>query len=203
MIDLIRKPIEGFPNYEVDRYGNVYSVDHTVVAVRKDGFRFKKTYKGRKLRPGDSTHGYRIVILKNAEGEWKTCAIHRLVAKAFIPNPQGLPFINHKNETRTNNCVENLEWCTNEYNCNYGNAQLHNIAGRKPVMAKRSGDTEWTTYASIREASLCLGIKQSEISRVCHEERNHYHSYSFKFANPEDRDCGNKTRSVKCQKIDA
>lgn len=64
--------------------------------------------------------------------------IHRLVAEAFIPNPNELPFINHKDEDKHNNCADNLEWCTAKYNCNYG---THNLR----VSMNRTGITpNWT-----------------------------------------------------------
>lgn len=50
----------------------------------------------------------------------KTCNIHRLVAEAYLPNPENLPMINHKDENKTNNCLQNLEWCDAKYNLNYG-----------------------------------------------------------------------------------
>ena len=60
------------------------------------------------------------IRLYNRNGESKFFPIHRLVAEAFIENPHNFPFINHKDEDKSNNHVENLEWCTNEYNINYG-----------------------------------------------------------------------------------
>jgi hypothetical protein len=63
--------------------------------------------------------GYKYVMLRIA-GKNKRISVHRAVAMAFIPNPDNLPQVNHKDETRDNNCVENLEWCTILYNNNYG-----------------------------------------------------------------------------------
>lgn len=66
-----------------------------------------------------TVNGYkRVSLVKNGKG--KNYLVHRLVAIAFIPNPDNLPIVNHKNEDKTNNNVNNLEWCTQEYNINYG-----------------------------------------------------------------------------------
>ena len=63
--------------------------------------------------------GYKGVLLK-ANGIFKCELIHRLVATAFIPNPDNLPHVNHKDEDKTNNSIDNLEWCDAKYNNNYG-----------------------------------------------------------------------------------
>lgn len=75
--------------------------------------------KGRILKPRPNGVGYfQVALYKN--GIRKDFYVHRLVAKAFIPNPDNLPEVNHKDENKSNNTVENLEWCSAEYNINYG-----------------------------------------------------------------------------------
>ena len=68
----------------------------------------------------DDGRGYLFVHLTNGKGKLKNEKIHRLVAKAFIPNPDNLPEVNHIDENKYNNCVDNLEWCSVKYNRNYG-----------------------------------------------------------------------------------
>lgn len=93
--------------YEVSNMGRVRSI----VA--------DEHYRARILKPALHLRGYLFVNLyKN--GKRKPRTIHRLVAKAFIPNPDNLPEVNHKDEDKTNNNVENLEWCTKSHNCSYG-----------------------------------------------------------------------------------
>lgn len=75
-----------------------------------------------KLLKQGNVNGYKVVILYK-DGKKKTYLVHRLVAIAFIPNPNNLPIINHKDENKTNNNVNNLEWCTYEYNNTYGTAR--------------------------------------------------------------------------------
>ena len=78
------------------------------------------SYKSKKfLKPGVSHKGYLFVNLcKN--GKVKCVRVHRLVATAYIPNPENHPQVNHKDENKTNNCLQNLEWCDGKYNHNYG-----------------------------------------------------------------------------------
>ena len=101
----IWKDIKGFEgHYQVSNFGRVKSI---------------KFGKERILRPGKNKKGYlRVGISKN--GESKTYSVHRLVAQAFIPNLNNLPQINHKNEDKTDNRVENLEFCDAKYNNTYG-----------------------------------------------------------------------------------
>lgn len=133
-IDIVpRKAVKGYEGYyEVDMYGRVYSVERTV-QVNDNGRIYDKPVKGRELSQADHTKGYKTVSLTKG-GETKTVYVHRIVAEAYIPNPQNLPFINHKDEDKTNNFVTNLEWCTEQYNSTYGTArekQANAIRGRK------------------------------------------------------------------------
>ena len=102
---------EGY--YEVSSYGNVRGLDRQIDT--KHGGRF---VKGKQLRLHKSIDGYVSVDL-SANGVAKSQLVHRLVAQAFIPNPNNLPCINHKDEDKHNNYVGNLEWCTYAYNNDY------------------------------------------------------------------------------------
>ena len=103
---------------------------------------------------------YKVVRLWK-EGQYHTKYIHRLVAEAFIPNPEGLPIINHKDEDGTNNLIENLEWCTQKYNTNYGTGLIRMAKKRKGIpLAKehkekiaRSVSAYYKTHVS-----TCKGI---------------------------------------------
>ena len=103
----IWKQICGYEGrYEVSNLGRIKS--------------FAQSKKGKLVSGSLSKKGYVMVKLYDNNGVHKTCPVHRLVAIAFIPNPNNLPQVNHKDENKENNCVENLEWCTNDYNIHYG-----------------------------------------------------------------------------------
>ena len=104
----IWKPIDGYEGkYEVSNFGRVRS--------------YAQDRSRGKIKTGNRTFkGYLSFTLYDDDGRRRHIPVHRLVAKAFIPNPHDLPQVNHKDEDKTNNRVDNLEWCDNEYNCNYG-----------------------------------------------------------------------------------
>lgn len=88
--------------------------------INKEGF-VLSTKTNKKLSTTDNGKGYKVVSLKiKGERKWKKAYLHRLVALAYIPNPNNYPEVNHKNENKSNNCSDNLEWCTRKYNNNYG-----------------------------------------------------------------------------------
>ena len=107
----IWKDIEGYEGYyQVSNFGNVRSVDRVI--EYSDGV--KRLRKGRILKPYKNRDGYLTCDLRK-NSKHKISKIHRLVSEAFIPNPSNLPEVNHKDEDKTNNCVDNLEWCTRSY----------------------------------------------------------------------------------------
>lgn len=137
----IWKPIAGYEGtYEVSNCGRVRSVDKYDTVGR---FR-----KGRVLKASDNKYGYLTVCLYK-DGKGKSIRVHRLVCEAFIPNENGLPCVNHKDENRQNNNADNLEWCTYQYNTNYGTRKA---VACKPVIATiiATGEEEW--YPSISDA---------------------------------------------------
>ena len=112
----IWRPVVGYEGlYEVSNTGQVRSVGRYY--VNSLGKRF--FLKGKILSLSDNGRGYLRTVLKKDNKE-SSKYIHRLVAEAFILNVDGLPAVNHKDEDKTNNSVDNLEWCTAKYNNNYG-----------------------------------------------------------------------------------
>lgn len=111
-INEVWKEIPGYEGYfEVSTLGNFRSKDR-IIKYKKNGTR---KYPGKNLKVELMQDGYsRIVLMKEAIKRRYMC--HRLVAETFIPNPNNLPQVNHKDGNRSNNCIENLEWCTQSEN---------------------------------------------------------------------------------------
>ena len=141
--------------------------------------RVKSLYKGseRILRPGIESSGYYNIILCN-DSVRKTFRLHRLVAEAFIPNPYNKPQVNHKDENKKNNCVENLEWCDRVYNINYGTRNER--ISRKILQYSRSGEfiREWP---SALEVERILGIANSHIIACCKDKRKSAGGFIWKY----------------------
>ena len=112
------KAIQGYEGiYEVSNFGNVRSVDRYLDCKIKNVN--KHLWKGRIISQQKRKDG-RLTVALYSHSKRKRMLVHRVVADAFIPNPNNYPCINHKDENPANNKVENLEWCTYKYNNNYG-----------------------------------------------------------------------------------
>lgn len=117
---------------------------------------------------------YHTVVLSDGNRGRRGFMVHVLVARTFIPNPDNLPFVNHKDENPRNNRVENLEWCTQKYNCNYGthNARMAKTISetayqrRKVVQLALDGE-EIARFDSITLAGRSLGVGPTLISACC------------------------------------
>ena len=124
------------------------------------------SYKYKKfLKPKCEKNGYlRVQLCKN--GEVKTYSLHRLVAQAYLPNPENLPQVNHKDENKANNCLQNLEWCDQKYNHNYGtiNERISNSKKIPILQYTLDGEfvREWPSATDVgREAqtNICYCLK--------------------------------------------
>lgn len=134
-----------------------------------------KNRNGKLLKGYTNNKGYQMVHLRTKETN-KLYSIHRLVATHFIPNPDNLPQVNHKDENKMNNSIKNLEWCDSKYNVNYGTGNKrrsktkhNNTYNTKPVRCIELKKT----YPSVREAERKTGIDNSQISAVCNHKKNY------------------------------
>jgi len=151
-----------------------------------------------KILKGNGNNGYLSVeLFKN--GISKRLLIHRIVAETFILNPLNLPIVNHKDENKHNNCVDNLEWCDQKYNANYGNAQLKKVQNRKItdnvrnaarvnaltrcicVLQFSKNGVFIKKYKSAMEAHRELNINPSHITETCKNKRKSAGGYVWRY----------------------
>lgn len=129
-----------------------------------------------------SNKGYETVRLYTPDGKCHTESVHRLLALAFIPNPNNLPQVNHKNELKTDNRLENLEWCDAKYNMNYGSrTERASVSKGKPIAQYDLSDNLITTFSSIKEASEQTGVGRQNIEKVLHNRGNTAGHYKWRF----------------------
>ena len=154
----IWKDIEGYEKlYQVSNKGRVKSLEREI--VYKDGR--KKMLQEKILHLSLNDLGYYHVMLSK-NGMPKRYKVHRLVAKAFIPNPSNLPIINHKDENPKNNNTENLEWCDQKYNVNYGTA----IERGKSKLQNRSDLSKRVVQFTLDEKFVAEYNSASEVERI-------------------------------------
>lgn len=175
----IWKDVVGYEGlYQVSNLGRVKSLSRIVTT--KNGA--KRVIREIIMKPVFCTFGYPCVSLRKDYAK-KTKLIHRLVADAFIPNPNNYPVVNHKDENRSNCNVDNLEWCTQQYNSVCNGLQLRkrwcNII-RAVLQYDKNGILlkEWD---SISEAARFYNIPPNNISRCCKGITKTCHKFIWKY----------------------
>ena len=175
----IWKDIEGYKGlYQVSNLGNVKSLNRVVI----DKNNRTLSINGKTLKPKSSCCGYYCVDFGKGKNK-RNKLVHRLVAETFIPNPNNYPCVNHKDENKHNNEVENLEWCTYKYNRNYGNAnKIYTEALGKRVKQIDKNGNVIKIYPSIHTASREIGNKTaSNISKCCLGKRNFVKGFRWEY----------------------
>ncbi|MGB4824567.1 MAG: NUMOD4 domain-containing protein [Leuconostoc mesenteroides] len=164
-------PINGYEGYyEVSNFGRVKRSERLL----KSGCLKEE----RMLSPSKNMSGYLSVSLC-VNGDEKRKLVHRLVSEAFIPKINGKNEVNHIDENKENNCVQNLEWCNHIENVNYGTAKARR---RKKILSVSLSGQE-RVFNSVSEAANVLKIKQPCISQVLHFKKRQSHGYHFYFCN--------------------
>lgn len=142
---------------DVVGYEGLYKVSNTGKVL--------SVVSGKLLKPGRRGE-YLFVVLSSTDKH----NVHRLVAQAFIPNPDRLPCVNHKDENKLNNCASNLEWCSRSYNKAYSNGRLVEQILDGIVIK---------TFMSVHDAAIAVNGSSSLISRCCRGEPGNRTAYGY------------------------
>ena len=144
------------------------------------------------LVPVLDNKGYQFVGL-HKNGKRKDMKVHRLVAMAFIPNPENKPMVNHKDENPLNNCVDNLEWCTASYNANYGTRNQRCVQNRRSYKLGDNPSAKAVFCEELNKTFDCairakeeLGIDASSIAKVCKGKLKTAGKLHWRYANEND-----------------
>ena len=162
------KAISGYEGlYQVSNLGRVKSFKHG---------------KEKILKPQKTRCGYlRVCLCKDCHT--KRLLVHRLVADAFVPNPQGLETVNHKDEVKNNNTASNLEWMSKKDNLNYGtrNKRVGESLSKQVQMFDKSTGELLATFPSTREAERVTGINNGNISKCCNGKSKSAGGYIWRY----------------------
>lgn len=166
------KDIKGYESlYKISNYGNIKSYHK----------------KEKLLKLNTDKNGYVIVALSK-NGKKHYFKLHRLVAQTFIDNPNNYPQINHKDENKRNNNVNNLEWCTSKYNNNYG-TRINKVKRKlSKCVYQYTLDNKlikkWNSLAELKKQGYCI----SKISETCNHKdgRRIFNNYIWKYEDEVD-----------------
>lgn len=190
----IWKDIQGFEGkYQVSSLGRVKSLSRKRWQGKAFCFideRILKQNRPIKSKTGELMYPY-VTLHDSSKGPARKRTIHRLVAEAFLPNPNNFPCVNHKNECKDDNRVENLEWCSFAYNNAYGTAHTRSQQTRrekglfKAVVKYDLKGTEIQKYASVAEAAKANNVLKTAISNACVRKTIHCNGFGYRFEGDE------------------
>lgn len=178
------KPIPDYEGYyEVSNMGGIRSVDRVVTYSNGT----KRLHRGRILKHEINYKGYHRVRLSKGS-KTKHLSVHQVVAQAFIPNPHGYTQVNHIDEDKDNNRVDNLEWCTVAYNNKYGNRINNSVNTYKSntdlgrhVLRCDMNNNVLQEYRSTYEVQKLFGKSHSYIKKCCDDNKVAY-GYKWKWS---------------------
>lgn len=155
--------IQDFPDYSIFKDGTVVN-----------------NISGKPLKPSSSSNGYMVVALYKNKRRFQFY-LHRLVAIHFINNPEQLQYVNHMDENKSNNSVDNLEWCTASYNANYGTRNIRQAQTQgNGIKAFKQGILVGTFYSQSKCAKE-LNISQSSVSMAVRGLLKTVRGYTFEY----------------------
>lgn len=183
------KDYEGL--YQISSFGRYRSCDRYIIYNNNRwGGTSKVFLYGKIMKHSKNNSGYCTICL-HKDNKPKTFLLHRVVAQAFIPNPNNLPEVNHKDENKENNNVDNLQWCTRVFNNNYG--KLNKDGRRKSRKHRMKKVAQYTidgkliaTYDGLRVAKEQTGINNLGIARCCEGILKTSGGYVWKYVTKED-----------------
>ena len=156
----IWKPIPSYETlYEISNNGVVKSLRTGAVKCSSNNGKYKQ-----------------VTLTKN--GTSKTYKVHRLVAITFIPNPDNLPCVNHKDECQSNNNVNNLEWCSQEYNVNYSIGKRNNCGKWRKVYCPELNKTFPTLASAAKEVGVTIGAIWHAVQGNCKTIKGYHFEYA-------------------------
>ena len=170
---------EPYEGYKVSNLGRILNLN------------YKNTGKAKLMNPSTNIYGYLQVNLRK-NGESKTCKVHRLVAETFLPNPENKPEVNHIDEDKTNNRVDNLEWKNHRDNCNHGTrnerigkankiVQTNNGKKSKRVLQLSLTGELIREWPSTREIERQLGFDHGAVAKCCNGKQKTAYSFLWMY----------------------
>ena len=161
--------------YDVSPTGVVKSIERDYVDSRGR----RRHVKSHILKTSEDRYGYEKVAL-SCGGKRIDSTVGRLVAEKYIPNPHDLPQVNHKNENKFDNRIDNLEWCTQIYNTRYGSRTRRSAATRSIPVICECPDGAEIHFESASQAARTLSLRQGNISACIRGEQKQTGGYSFR-----------------------